>query len=212
MDPKIIDIIQREGHKRVYRPGEMIFRQGDIDENFYFMKTGLALAYVLSEEGKERSLLIIWPEHFFGVSNFFAGKAHMTSSIATKHSELIAVDRAAFQRCKKLIPELTDILAFTMAKDVGTLIQEITDNAMCTSDEKVARFICRRVGEGRFTVQDGCMVLEYTQDFIASIVGASRWSVNQSLMALRDRGWLATKYGTIIIKDYDAIRRFGYGD
>ena len=212
MDPRIIDVLRREGRKKSFRPGELIFRQGDLDNCFYYMENGLALAYVLSEEGKERSILILWPEHFFGTSNFLAEKPHMTSAIATKRCDIIVIDHAAYLRCREAIPDLLDILAASLSLEMGTLFQEITDNAMCTSDEKVARFICRRVGEGRYTMQNGDMVLEYTQDFIASIVGASRWSVNQSLMSLRDRGWLTTKYGTIIIKDYDAIRRFGYGD
>ena len=43
---------------------------------------------------------------------------------------------------------------------------------------------------------------------IAQVLGLSRWAVNQAINNMKARGWLATRYGRVIIRDMDALLNF----
>ncbi|MBQ9270241.1 MAG: cyclic nucleotide-binding domain-containing protein, partial [Oscillospiraceae bacterium] len=71
MRQEIVDFLLESRNPRRYEPGEIIFSQGDAAEEFYYLLEGLSLTYTRSEEGRERNILISWPDRVFGASTFF---------------------------------------------------------------------------------------------------------------------------------------------
>ncbi|OUR95654.1 hypothetical protein A9Q84_14220 [Halobacteriovorax marinus] len=47
------NLFMQIGKKQLFKKGDYIFRQGDIDSNIYFIKSGLLKAYYLTGDGKE---------------------------------------------------------------------------------------------------------------------------------------------------------------
>lgn len=50
---------ERTGHRKVYRPGEAIYLQGDASGSFYFIREGRVRAFCTAPSGKELTFEII---------------------------------------------------------------------------------------------------------------------------------------------------------
>lgn len=210
MTSEILEFLEKKRKPQIYKPGETIFFQGEEASEFYYIKAGLSLTYTVMEDGRERNILVSWPHRFFGASTFFDGGIHKSSAIALKNSEIIVIDRLLYLECTKKFPDFQTMLIAELSKDINTLIEQLSDSSLLNSEIKVARFICRRLSRGQHTASNGSPVLDYTQDFIATVLGLSRWSVNKALSVFKAKGWIQTGHGTITVLEPEKIRQFGY--
>ena len=210
MNSEILEYLEKKRKPSIFKPGEIIFFQDEPVAEFYYIKSGLSLTYTILEDGRERNILVSWPQRFFGISTFFDGGVHRSSAIALKKCEIIVIDKVFYAECAAKFPDFQTLLITELSKDINTLFEHLSDSSMLNSDINVARFICRRLSRGQHTDSNGRPVLNYTQDFIATVLGLSRWSVNKALASFRAKGWLLTGHGTITVIDPDKIREFGY--
>jgi CRP/FNR family transcriptional regulator len=208
MDKQLLAFLDRFGSPHTYPAGSMIFRQGDSEDCMYFVREGMALISVVTPGGRERNVLVSWPEHFSGLATFFEGGPHRSSAVALVDCQVVVIHREAFTRCCAEFPEVWGLIAYELSREVGLLIQETVDSALLSAEERVARFFVRRYAEGRYTATEHGLVMEFTQTVIAQVVGLSRWAVNQAMGEMKNKGWLTTQYGKIVILDMDALLKF----
>ena len=212
LNEEILHFLQQRRPGRHFAPGEIIFHQGEPAEEFYYLKSGLSLTYTIHDDGRERNILVSWPGRLFGASTFFEKHSRRASAIALRACEVIRIDRALCEECMQRFPEFSLYLMEELSKDIGVLFEQMTDSSLLTADVQVARFVCRRLVQGQYVGSEGQPVLDYTQDFIASVLGLSRWSVSMALSEFRRRGWLRTGHGKLTVLDAEALRRYGYGE
>lgn len=211
MKKEIVDYLLSRQTPRTFEPGEIIFSQGDTATEFYYFISGLSLTYTIFEDGRERNILITWPDRIFGASTFFEGAPRRASAIAIKRCEVLTVDGALYQSCCERFPEFRDELIREISKDLGILFDELADASVMSADVRVARFLCRRFANGQHRGTDEKPILDYTQDFISDVLGISRVTVSQALSKMAERGWLTTSYGKITVNDPSSLRIFAYG-
>lgn len=190
----------------------MIFCQGDKEDCMYFIRDGAASVYSTLEDGRERNLLISWPEHFSGLATFFEHDGrepeHMSSAIALTDCTVIIIHRDAFNACCREHPEIWHLIAAELSREIGLLMQQTVDSSLLTAEEKVARFFVRRYAENRCEVTESGIEMDYTQDFIARVLNLSRWAVNNVIRSMKERGWIKTSYRKIIILNMDALLNY----
>ncbi len=208
MEKQLIGFLERCGRPRIYEPGEMIFRQGEDEDFLYFVEEGIALVYTVTEEGKERNVLISWPQHFSGLATFFEGGPHRSSAVAMETCKVSVISRRDFTRCCAEFPEIWGLIARELSREIGLLLQQTVDSSLRTAEERVACFFVRRYAEGRYEKTKRGIEMHFTQEFISRVLGLSRWAVNQGIKQLKGRGWLNTDYGKITITDLDAMLKF----
>lgn len=208
MDKQLIAFLDRFGSPKTYPAGSMIFRQGDCEDCMYFVRDGMALVSVVHPDGRERNVLISWPEHFSGLATFFEGNPHRSSAVALVDCQVVVIHRDAFTRCCAEFPEIWGLIAHELACEVGLLLQQTVDSSLLSAEERVARFFVRRYAEGHYQATEQGIVMEFTQAIIAQVLGLSRWAVNQAVNSMKAKGWLATRYGKIVILDMDALLNF----
>jgi CRP-like cAMP-binding protein len=63
---KFSDLFREHGTVEHYKKGQHIFKQGDKNENLYFIQSGFLKAYYLSSEGKEQVKSFISPNSVMG--------------------------------------------------------------------------------------------------------------------------------------------------
>ena len=198
-------------NEKVFTKGELIFFQDEKPKAFYYLIDGLVQAYSLTAGGGTRNIMTTWPGDFFGTSSFFDGSRRRSSGVALKDSRVLIINEQDYARCSES-RDFLDALLHALATDVRILFEQLADSSLLKADMKVARFICRRIDREQHTLRGELVVLEYSQDFIANILGLSRWAVNQALVGMKNKGWVFTKYGSIMILDIDAIRYFAFDE
>lgn len=211
MRKEIVDFLLERQSVRRFQPGEILFSQGDMATEFYYLVSGLSLTYTIFEDGRERNMLISWPDRIFGASTFFEKVPRRASAIAIRPCEVIVIGRELYEACCEEFSDFKELIIAEISKDIGVLFDELADASMINSDIRVARFLCRRLANGQHEGPEDAPILPFTQDFIASVLGISRTSVNQAVSMLASRGWLETSYGKIRLLDTKAMRAYAYG-
>ena len=178
---------------------------------FYYFISGLSLTYTVFEDGRERNILITWPDRIFGASTFFEGTPRRASAIAIKRCEVLEVNAALYQSCCEQFPEFRDEIILEISRDLGVLFDELADTSLVNADMRVGRFLCRRLANNQHSGTEEAPVLNFTQDFIADVLGLSRVSVSHAMSTLVEAGWISIGYGKITILDTPSLRQFSYG-
>ncbi len=210
MQPEILAFLKANCKSKVYHPGEIIFSQGDIAGEFYYLESGLSLTYTILENGRERNILISWPDRLFGVSTVFEHVPRRASAIALKRCSVLVITQDIYEECCRLFEDFQRYIIVELSRDIGVLFEELVDSSLLSANIKVARFICRRMVNGQCTTSGDSIVLKYTQELIASVLGISRLSVNQALSSFAANGWLSTSYGKITVIQPAALREYAY--
>lgn len=193
---------------RHYDTDEIIFRIGDVSEEFYFLKSGLSITVATTQDGHERAVMATWPGRTFGTASFCCRSHRRTTAIAAKPCEVVGINWNTYRSLLSLYPNMSQFIAAELALDTQELFDQILEGSVLDSDSKVARYIMRRIDRNQCSIEDGLYSLEFTQDLIGRILGISRWSVNQSLMRFRKAGWVTTSYGNITILDPVSLKAF----
>ena len=211
MRKDIVDYLLSTQKPRHFAPGEILFSQGDQPEEFYYLISGLSLTYTIFEDGRERNMLISWPDRVFGAATFFERVPRRASAIAIKPCEVLTIDRALYEACCERFSDFREFILLEISKDLGTLFDELADASIMNAEVRVARFLCRRFANGQHQGSREHPEFHYTQEFIANVLGISRMSVSQAVARLSARGWLETSYGKIAVTDPTALRIYAYG-
>ena len=128
--------ILSNGQLLTRQAGDYVFRQGELDQHFYIVKSGLLKAYYLSDEGKENIKSFILPGDKIGsLMAAYAEQECTFSLVCIQPSELIAVEFAVLYEASRRDPQiaaaLTDfLLAFAMKKE------KREDELLCLSAEE----------------------------------------------------------------------------
>lgn len=211
MRNEIVDFLRARRQPRIFEPGEILFSQGDEAKEFYYLCSGLSLTYTLFEDGRERNILITWPDRIFGASTYFEGVPRRASAIAIQRCEVLVIDESLYRECCRAFADFQEEIIREISLDLGTLFEELADASMMTAEMRVARFLCRRFANGQHRGSREKPELPYTQEFIASVLGMSRMSVSKAITALGAKGWIEPGYGAISVLDTDALRAYAYG-
>lgn len=99
------DLLMREGEEISKAKGEHVFMQGEKDQSFYFVKSGLLKAYYSSEDGKESIKSFIFPDNIIGS---LVGSLETRLSISNNSFSLICLEEAHLIRIS-----FTTILEYT---------------------------------------------------------------------------------------------------
>lgn len=210
MRPEILNFLTQHHKSKTYKPGEIIFSQGEPATEIFYLICGLSLTYTIFEDGRERNILMTWPDRLFGASSFFEGAPRRASAIAINPCQVIAVDRSTYDQCCRSFPDFPEYVLRELSRDIGALFDELADSSMLSADVRVARFLCRRLANGQHSGTDEQPELLYSQELLAHVIGISRVSISQVISRFAQKGWIATGYRKITILDAAALRRCAY--
>lgn len=210
MHPEVLDYLTQCRKIKFYAPGEIIFRQGEIPTELFYLIGGLSLTYTVFEDGRERNILMTWPGRLFGAATFFEVAPRRSSAIAIKPCQVIVIDKECYQQCCRLFPDFQSFILRELSKDIGALFEELADSSMLSADIRVARFLCRRLAEGQYSGTAEFPELRYSQEFLAQVIGISRVSVSQVLSHFSEKNWIRTGYRKITILNPSAIKTHAY--
>lgn len=210
MRPEIQEYLIQRHRLRTYAPGEIIFRQGEIPTELFYLVSGLSLTYTVFEDGRERNILMTWPGRLFGAATFFESAPRRSSAIAIKPCDVLVIDQECFRQCCRLFPDFQPFILRELSRDIGALFEELADSSILSADVRFARFLCRRIAEGQYSGSDDFPELHYSQEFLAHVIGLSRISISQVISRFSERGWISTGYRRITVRDKTAIKNFAY--
>ncbi len=211
MNPEVLAFFAQHTKPRTFMPGEIIFNQGDPSSNIYYLIEGCALAYTILPDGREKNVVLNWSGQFIGLGTYFEGVPHRAYVIAVHPCSVYILNHELLKACMDRVPSTRDDIILNLAWDIGQLFEKVADSALASTEIRIARFICRRMAKGQCNFRGKFPELNFTQDFIADVVGVSRSAVSDALAYFKRNGWISTGYGHIIVLAAKEVQSFAYG-
>ncbi|MPW27148.1 cyclic nucleotide-binding domain-containing protein [Alkalibaculum sp. M08DMB] len=184
-----------------YRNNQIIYRQGEMANNFYFLKEGKVQIFVNSLEGLEKNITIYSKGEVFGEASFFDGFPRISSAKTITDSEIITIDKTDILHYFQNKPFLALKFIELLSKKVRMLSNEIDNITFLSAEKRIIQYLLNMNPD-----VDGA--IDCTQDDIGKAVGVSRVTVSRTLSKLSKWSWIETKYKKIFIINATALSEF----
>lgn len=181
--------------------GHIFCEAGDLVTHLYFVETGIISAISVMKDGRTVEAYMVGPE---GLTSPAAAAAP-----ARTYSRLAAQAAGSSRRIEAVklralihqTPGLRTVLADYAAAVQNELEQSAACNALHRSDQRFAKWLlrCHDRVEGD--------TLQLTQEYLASMLGSQRTTVNEAAQSLQKAGVITYSRGRVTIADRAALER-----
>lgn len=184
-----------------FAPGHVFSEPDDAIEHLHFIDSGFCSSVAVLEDGRTVETVMIGREGVLGVvASVVPHHAH-TRSVAQVAGTSRRVDAAKFRALSAQRPGVRDAVAEYMARLQGELEQSAACNALHHAGQRFAKWLlrCHDRVEGD--------TLNLTQEYLASMLGSQRTTVNEAAQGLQKAGAIAYSRGRITVLDRAALER-----
>jgi CRP/FNR family transcriptional regulator, cyclic AMP receptor protein len=164
--------------------------------------SGLVKVYVTSSRGEELVLATLRAGDTFGELSLIDGRGRSASAEAVEPTTLLVVERAAFIELLQERPELVDRLLRTLGGLVRRLTDQAGDLVFLDLPGRIAKLLLQLAHGSQEGVE-----IPFSQTELASMVGASRQTVNQVLRGFQATGYIEMDGRKLRVLRRDALTR-----
>ena len=192
--------------RRRYPAGQTLFHMGDEGGSLHIIERGQVKVTIPSSSGEELILAILGAGDLLGELSLFDGKPRSATVQALENTETLCLHREdllALMRDRfDVVEKILEVLARRI-RETDMLLAEVH---FLDITSRLAKKILD-LGDA-FGVREGGATrigVKMTQKELASMIGATRESINKQLKALRDQGIVRITGGTIEILNRDRL-------
>lgn len=182
-----LDALERHAVVKHYRKNTVIIEKGDDANALFVLLKGRSKAYVADERGKEIILSEQGPGAVLGELALLADMPRTASVMTLEDSDLLVLSKRSFGECLEANPGIALNLIHSLARQVRTLTESVTDFALLDVYGRIAKILVDSSVE-----ENGVRITpKLTHQQIADHVGASREMVSKILKDLKAGGYLS---------------------
>ncbi len=183
------------GETIVYRPGDMLYAQGDEPRYCHLVVRGVAELYRTTD--RERVILRVESGSFAGDIAVVLGVPYLSSARSVTYAEIHWFERE----------RLLEVFAARPAVTLGWLRSAMVNLAAAHDrlDVVLGRTARQQVAGALISASDENGRVEISQSGLASLLGVGRQTINRALADLMAQGLVRTGYRYIDILDNDGL-------
>ena len=194
--------------KRTFRSGEIIFHRDDPGQVLYVIKEGKVKIYLISPDGQEISLVVFGKGECFGEFAILDDLPRSANAIALEKVECYTLQRSDFHNAIMKNPKIAIQILEVLTKRLRTTNQMVEDLIFLDVYGRVAKKLLELAETHGTQVEDGVRIdMRLTQQDLASMVGASRESVNKVLGYFTDKKFISTDKHKITLHRTSDLKR-----
>lgn len=182
------------GQKRHYKKGNILFFEGEIPNNFFFLLEGKIRVYKSLDLGIEKTLHIFYPTNFIAEMPSFYGSPYPASAICEEDSIILLLDCNMFKK-KINTPSFYFAFIHSLLNKIKVLEHYITTNNQPLKQRLI-----------NFLLQNQSSLATLSQREIARLLNTTPESLSRILKILKNDGLIKVEKGKItiinIIHDY----------
>ncbi len=205
--------LTRSLRRRSFHRGEVIFHQGDPGDTLHLIRNGRVKVVLPAETGDEVVLAVLGPGDCFGELALLDGGPRSASVVAMESVETWVLGRQDFLLFFRSNIEAAERLIINLARTIRRTNEDVADLAFLDLPGRLAKKLLE-LAESYGQQQEGGKVIEITvpltQEELASMIGATRPSVNKVLGLYEDQGAIQRRGRRIAILRPDVLRRRVY--
>ncbi len=209
LEPALQQALLGAARVRALVPGEVLFARGDPPSGMFAVVEGALRVTAVTAAGREVVLTRMEPPAWFGELAVFDEQPRTHDAIADGATVVVHVPQAALHALLAHEPRWWRALGVLAAGKLRLTFAAMEDAATLPVGARLARrLVLLAEGHGEH-VGHRRRVVTVSQEQLASMLGASRQTVNAALKEWESRGVLRVTYGQIELIDVDALRDAG---
>src|SRR5215470_7601408 len=194
--------------RRTFRTGEVIFHREDPGQVLYMIKEGKVKICIISPDGQELSLAVLGKGEYFGEFALLDGLPRSTDAVALEKVECYALQRSDFQNAILKNPKIAILIMEALTKRLRNTDQMVEDLIFLDVYGRVAKKLLELAEAHGVKTDDGIRIdVRLTQQELASMVGASRESVNKVMGYFTDKDFISTDKHRITLHRIADLKR-----
>jgi CRP/FNR family transcriptional regulator/CRP/FNR family cyclic AMP-dependent transcriptional regulator len=194
--------------RRSFRRNEVVFHRDDPGTMLYVIRSGRVKISLQNEEGSEVTLALLGPGDFFGEMALLDDMPRSATATAQESTEVVTLGRDQFLSAVAQHPQIAAQVMAALSARLRNADQMIEDIVTRDISARLARKLVEIAEQHGTPVSDGIEVQAHlTQQDLASMVGATRESVNKVLRAYIVKGWVTSDGHRMVINNLDELRR-----
>ena len=188
--------------KKIARKGEHLFREGEIADCFYVLRSGSMKSYLVTEEGEDQVLGFYLPGDVLGLDTGQAGQ-RLSSAVALETTSICRIPHMLLADCGEAAA-LLKITAEQSQHDHNLVLMLARKDA----DGRIASFIedlaCRYWLRG---YSASAFVLSMSRQDIGCYLGLAVETVSRTLTRFQESGVLRVNRREVEILDHARLRK-----
>ena len=169
-----------------YRPGEVVFTQGDPANDVRYLQKGAIKVSVLSRMGKEAVVAMLGPGDFFGEGALAGQSVRIETATAMPPSDVLIIEKGAMARLLHEEPLFADRFISHMLTRNIRIEADLVDQLFNSSEKRLARTLLLLARYGQANPQR--TLPRVSQETLAEMIGTTRSRVNFFMNKFRKLG------------------------
>jgi CRP/FNR family transcriptional regulator, cyclic AMP receptor protein len=194
--------------RRTFRSGEVIFHRDDPGQVLYVIKEGKVKICLISPDGQEIVLSVLGKGECFGEFAILDGLSRSADAVALEKVECYTLQRSDFHKAILKSPKIAIQVLEVLTKRLRNIDQMVEDLIFLDVYGRVAKKLLELAETHGEKVEDGTRInVRLTQQELASMVGASRESVNKVMGYFTDKNFISTDKHRITLHRMTELKR-----
>jgi CRP/FNR family transcriptional regulator, cyclic AMP receptor protein len=194
--------------RRTFRSGEVIFHRDDPGQVLYMIKEGKVKICIISPDGQEVSLTVFGKGEVFGEFAILDGLPRSADAVALERVECYTLQRSDFLNAIQKNPKIAISVLEALSKRLRATDDMVEDLIFLDVYGRVAKKLLELADTHGVKTEEGIIIdVRLTQQELASMVGASRESVNKVLGYFTDKKFISTDKHRITIHRVNDLKR-----
>ncbi len=194
--------------RRAFRSGEVIFHRDDPGQVLYMIKEGKVKICIISPDGQEISLAVFGKGECFGEFALLDGLPRSADAVALEKVECYTLQRTDFHNAIMKNPKIAIQVLEALTKRLRNTDNMVEDLIFLDVYGRVAKKLLELADAHGVKTDDGVRIeVRLTQQELASMVGASRESVNKVMGYFSEKDFISTDKHRITLHRIADLKR-----
>ena len=208
LEPADFQLLEKRLVRRRYPGGQVLFHMGDEGGSFHIIVRGRVKVTIPSSSGEELILAILATGDLLGELSLFDGKPRSATVQAVEETETLCLHREDLMALMRNHFGIVEKILEVLARRIRDTDRQLAESRFLDITTRLAKKILD-LGDAFGVQEEGRtrIGVKVTQKDLASMIGATRESVNKQLKALRTLGFIRVDKGTIEILNRERLEQ-----
>jgi CRP/FNR family transcriptional regulator, cyclic AMP receptor protein len=189
-DPKIFLATIGQGRTLPsYRPGDVVFAQGDPADAVFYIRKGKVKLSVTSTQGKEAVVGILGTGEFLGEGCLLGQPLRLARATAIADAALMRLGKATMVRSLQNEPKLAALFTAHLLARTSRVEEDLVDQLFNSSEKRLARTLLLLANFGKDGTPEE-VDLKVSQETLAEMIGTTRSRVSFFMNKFRKLGFI----------------------
>jgi len=188
-----------------YDKGEIICRQGEVSDYFYYIISGYLSIYLMAENGSKYVQSIYKRGNYFGELEIFNQHPYVCTVETITEARIIRLERKYFMKWLKDDQDYLLYLTRTLCDSFYKLSRKAGEDLLYSLRYRVCNYLIYKVESAKSS--SGTVELKIDKKQLSDQLAVTKRSINRVLKKLKEKEILDFSSHSIFIKDLKALKQ-----